>query len=99
MGGEATVIAPGLVGNTSVNVAPVMSTALGLVSVIVSVLVPPLRILAGVKDLVMIGCAVTSPIPSVSASSAITRNNVDWTLIMAISKSCSCSDRACPDQT
>ena len=57
--GAATVIAPGLVGNTSVNVALFIGAGLGLVRSKVNVLVPPLAMLAGENDLVIIGTAVT----------------------------------------
>ena len=52
-------IAPGEVGKVSVKAPPVNAIELGFVSVKIMVDVPPLWIVAGVNDLLMVGAAIT----------------------------------------
>lgn len=63
--GEASVIAPGLVGNTSVKDTPVMFIGLipGLPITIVTVPVPPDAIDDGLNDFVIVGGAITFNVP------------------------------------
>ena len=70
---SASVIAPGVVGNTSVKVAPVMALApfaAGLLSVIVSTLGPFGITGLGANDLAMVGGVITSSVAVLLAAPA-----------------------------
>src|SRR6476660_6315915 len=70
--GAATVMAPGLVGNTSVNATAVRSTLPGLPRVSVSVLVAPARIDEGENDLLAVGEAMPITRSALAAEGLLT---------------------------